>query len=106
MTTYSRRQVLTGSVSTGLGLVVLGAAACKSEPPPLTCMDVSGLKDEEKSQRTLLKYVDTSTDPAKVCLGCAQFKAAAANSCGTCILVKGPIHPKGGCSVWAAKPPA
>ena len=88
--TYSRRQVLTGSVTAGLGLVVLGAAACKSEPPPLACTDVSALTPEE----------------AKVCTGCAQYKPGAPNTCGACILVKGPINPKGGCSVWAAKPPA
>jgi hypothetical protein len=70
-----------------------------------TCTDTSGLTEAEVTMRTQLQYVDESPDPAKVCSGCALFVApAAGGQCGTCQVVKGPIHPDGYCTSWAQKP--
>jgi len=98
---FSRRQVLTGSLTAGLGLVVLGAGCKKADP---VCTDVTGLAEGDALLRTTVKYVDLSTDPAKNCVGCAQYKVGAPDACGSCLVVKGPINPKGNCTLWTAKP--
>lgn len=75
--------------------------ACKKE---LVCTDTSGLSADEIAARNTLKYVDQSTDPAKPCSGCQQFKPSPmSGTCGACVVVKGPIHPNGSCSAWAKK---
>ena len=80
-------------------------AACKtSSPALLNCEDASALSDADKAMRTTLKYVDKSTDPAKICSGCNFFqKPSQENACGGCTLVKGPINPGGLCSSWVQK---
>ena len=69
----------------------------------LACTDTSALSADEKQARDGVSYVDKSTDNAKNCSNCAQFKAGAADQCGSCNVVKGPINPDGYCKIWAAK---
>jgi len=96
----SRRNLL---VLSGAGAVSLVAAAC-GKGPPSSCMDVSSLSPDDKAARGALSYVDKSTDPAKECTKCAQWVAPASiDQCGTCKVVKGPIHPNGSCKSFAAK---
>lgn len=77
-------------------------AGCKK--PELACTDTAGLSADEVTARATLKYVDRSADPAKICSGCQQYKAPQmTGACGGCVVVKGPIHPDGGCNVWAKK---
>lgn len=98
----SRRDVLQQSAAFG-ALVVLGSAAC-NKPAPLTCVDTTGLSPADVQVRTSLAYVDASTEPGKTCSGCQQFVApAAAGTCGTCKVVKGPINPLGNCKSFVAK---
>ena len=70
-----------------------------------TCTDTSGLTEQDLTIRNTLQYVDASSDPEKLCDGCALYVAAeAGQNCGTCTVIKGPIHPKGSCTSWAPKP--
>jgi hypothetical protein len=80
-----------------------GLVACSKK---LSCTDVTGLSPEELTVRnTTAAYVDTAPDMAKTCDACAQWMPApTANACGGCKIVKGPIHPKGYCKLWVAKP--
>ena len=89
-------------------LVVLPAAAavgCSSGPAvPDSCEDVSQLSEPEKMARSALQYTDHSPQPDKKCRGCLHYVAAAMETqCGTCKVVKGPIHPEGYCTSWAKK---
>ncbi len=71
-----------------------------------TCTDTSGLTEQELTMRNeTFMYVDTSTEEGKTCDNCALYVAAAeGQQCGTCTIIKGPIHPDGYCTSWAAKP--
>jgi FtsP/CotA-like multicopper oxidase with cupredoxin domain len=98
----SRRDVLQQSAALG-ALVVLGAAAC-NKPAALTCTDTTGLSATDLQVRTSLAYVDASTEPGKTCANCQQFVApAAAGTCGSCKVLKGPINPSGYCKSYVAK---
>ena len=81
--TISRRNLLAQVATTaGLGWVVL-SAACKGSPAELSCTSTAGLTPDEVNQRNILKYVDKATDAAKPCSTCAQYKAGAADACGS-----------------------
>ncbi len=71
-----------------------------------TCTDTEGLTEAELTMRNeTFSYVDTSTEEGKTCDNCALYVAAAeGQQCGTCTIIKGPIHPDGYCTSWAAKP--
>ena len=91
-------------------LQVLGAAAiapavlsgCGGEDE-LSCTDTAGLTPAEVQMRQGQSYVDHSPKPAENCANCNFYQAAQANQCGSCTVVKGPIHPEGYCNLWAAK---
>ncbi|MEL6178713.1 MAG: high-potential iron-sulfur protein [Myxococcota bacterium] len=71
------------------------------------CNDLAGLSDADKATRTNYKYVANSPEAAKNCANCALYQAPKDGAaCGGCTLVKGPIAPKGYCTLWAAKPPS
>lgn len=101
--TLSRRTLLHNTVH----LAVLGSApvllqACKKAE--FSCDDASGLSAQDAELRAALEYVDRSPhDATKSCGNCAFYVAGDDNQCGQCTLVKGPIHPLGYCSSWAAK---
>ncbi len=68
---------------------------------PIACIDTSGLTPEDIEPRKTLAYADTAADPAKTCASCKQYLAPPkAGDCGTCKLVKGPIHPRGFCKAF------
>ena len=99
----TRRVVLTRAVLLPLAATLAGAlSACSHEP---SCNDTSGLSPDDAKIRTeIAAYVDPAQDQAKRCANCVQFVPGAANACGTCKVVKGPISPKGGCKLFVAKP--
>lgn len=78
------------------------AARPQSAPDP--CSDVSGLSEADlKMRNETLQYAAQSPDPAKVCDNCKFWGApTGGQECGTCQLIKGPIHPKGYCTSWFA----
>jgi hypothetical protein len=69
----------------------------------LSCTDVTGLTPDEMAARmNTLAYTEKSTDPLKVCSKCQLFKPAA-EGCGACTVLKGPINPAGSCKSFAPK---
>ncbi len=101
----SRRDLLQRSAAVGALAVFGGAAACSKQPAALVCTDTSGLAPADVTVRTTLGYTDVSVEAGKMCSNCQQFvPAAAANTCGTCKILTGPINPKGYCKSYVAKP--
>jgi hypothetical protein len=96
----SRRELLGGAV-VGIGALV-GLAGC-SRQKAFTCADVSGLAVDQILARNTLAYVDISPNTEKTCVGCTQYIEASSEGCGTCKVVKGPIHPNGYCKSFASK---
>jgi hypothetical protein len=79
-----------------------GSQEAASTTPADPCSDLSGLSPEEIATRDTFKYQKKADDPAKVCTKCNFWQPPAEGSpCGTCTLVKGPIHPEGTCISWA-----
>jgi hypothetical protein len=80
-------------------------AACGKKTEPDSCSDVTALSDAEKMARTALQYSDRSLLADKRCQLCNLYQPSSDPSqCGTCQVVKGPIHPKGYCTAFVAKP--
>lgn len=100
----SRRDAIlrTFAFSAAALLPASSLVACKKE---LTCNDTTGLSaDDLAARQKTFKYAEPATDQTKTCDGCQQFKAPpTTGACGGCLVVKGSIHPKAGCSVWAMK---
>jgi hypothetical protein len=79
-------------------------SACGPKGPPDSCSDTNGLSEPEKMARNALQYVDHSPQPDKKCNGCQHYVAPPEISqCGSCKVVKGPIHPEGYCTSWVKK---
>ena len=100
----SRRDALLRTFAFSAAALIPASAlvACKKE---LVCTDTTGLSpDELAARQTTFKYAEPSMDTSKVCDGCQQYKAPQmTGACGGCVIMKGPIHPKAGCTVWAKK---
>jgi High potential iron-sulfur protein len=80
-------------------------AACGKKTEPDSCTDVGSLSEAEKMARSALQYVDKSPQADKHCQICNLYQAPSDPSqCGGCQVVKGPIHPKGYCTAFVAKP--
>lgn len=88
-------------VALGVGGVV-GVAAC-SRREALKCDDVTGLPEEVTSLRQKLGYQEKAEKPELACRNCAQWVEPSSPGCGTCRIMGGPIHPDGGCRVFAPK---
>jgi len=68
------------------------------------CNDLSQLTPNEQVTRTTFKYQPVAKDPTKLCVTCNFWiPDPKGGLCGTCTLVKGPIHPKASCMSWAEK---
>lgn len=94
-----------GAGAATVGLLVLGSSvgACGGDEGP-NCNDTSGLTPQQQSTRSSLGYVARSPHGAqKDCANCNFYTAGAADACGTCTLVPGPIAPEAYCNSWAAK---
>jgi len=74
----------------------------KKEVDP--CNDLSGLSAAEVQTRETFEYVAFEEKVEERCTTCNFWiPAKDAAPCGGCTLVKGPIHPNGGCMSWVAK---
>ena len=67
------------------------------------CNDLTGLSEQEVSQREQLQYVAQSPKDDQLCSNCRFWQPSQDEStaCGGCQLIKGPIHPNGWCQTWA-----
>ncbi len=66
--------------------------------------DTTGLTKAEAMTRTTFQYVDLSTVTGRNCANCALYiTPESESSCGSCLTIKGPIHPDGYCTIWAAQ---
>ena len=78
--------------------------ACGKKTEPDSCTDLAGLSDADKTSRSALQYTDRSPQPDKQCEKCNFWRPPTDPAqCGSCQLVKGPIHPKGYCTAFAPK---
>ena len=82
------------------GASLLEVACGKPEVPEKCPGDVSPASE---TLRTNLKYVEKSSDAAKYCLDCTQYRPGPEGQCGGCSLIEGPIHPHGTCAAFAKK---
>jgi hypothetical protein len=96
----ARRRLLLVAPAT---LAALALAACSKKEPD-SCTSTLGLTQDEIKTRNALAYKDRSTDPRKHCVDCQQYIAPPEiDECATCKVLKGPVHPKGSCNVFAPK---
>jgi hypothetical protein len=103
----SRRHALKvlGGVPLLATAVSTGLVACGKKTEPDSCSDVGALSEPEKMARSALQYSDKSPQADKRCELCNLYQPTTDPSqCGTCQIVKGPIHPKGYCTGFVAKP--
>lgn len=101
----SRRELLLGPSGMGGGVlgVLVVVAACGKEKP-FACTSVEGLTADEILPRSRLAYSDVARDSNKTCATCQQFVPSSTGSgCGTCKILRGPVHPGGSCKSYAAK---
>jgi hypothetical protein len=92
-----------GFVATLASLSGWGALACsKAKASSFSCTDVSALNDADRSARVALAYAERSPSADRECARCVQY-IDASEGCGSCKLVRGPIHPAGTCKSFAAK---
>lgn len=84
-------------------LALGGAAVACTNAAAFSCSDAKGLSAEETAARSAMEYVDQARDPSKPCSKCVQWVAAASDGCGGCKVLKGPIHPNGGCKLFASR---
>jgi len=68
------------------------------------CNDLTTLTEDELATRTNFEYETKATDETLLCKTCNFWQPSAEEElCGTCTLMKGPIHPLGSCISWAEK---
>lgn len=84
-----------------LSFLSTGAAAACSKKAQFSCLEASSLTQADKEMRQRVGYVDTAPTPDRECSRCIQF-IEADQGCGTCKILKGPVHPNGTCRSFAA----
>lgn len=92
-----------------LSLLVIGLYSCsdkkKEEVDTLAvdqCDDLSKVSEEEIVKRENFAYEVKSSMPDKSCANCNLYiPAKEGQSCGGCILFKGPVFESAYCTYWA-----
>ena len=78
----------------------ISAARAVADP----CNDLSTLTKDQQVTRDTFKYETKASDATKLCQSCNFWQPSTSGEpCGTCTLVKGPIHPLGSCMSWVEK---
>jgi hypothetical protein len=104
----SRRAVL-GRAAAALAVLTTAGAAAGCKKKALMCDGPSVtdgvLTAEEVQLRKMLLYTDLAQTPDKACINCTLFVAAReADTCATCKVIHGPVHPNGTCKIFLRKP--
>ncbi len=74
----------------------------QAEPVGDPCTDFSGIELSEVEKRNALGYVDKSPIPDNLCENCKLFiPGKKGDSCGKCMLFKGPVFLYAYCTYWA-----
>jgi hypothetical protein len=97
MDMHRRRFLALAAAGAPLALLATGAAAQTA-----ACYDPAALPLSQKNRRRSLSYVEASTDPAKHCSACTFFTAAA-EGCGTCGLLMGPVNAGAVCASFSPR---
>ena len=88
-----RRRVLTQTVGTGLGMVLVCTIGRAAAAAPA------------KLAKEAVKYTDVGTVEGKDCDDCSQYEPPVApDRAPTCRIVEGPISPHGHCIAFSPKP--
>jgi hypothetical protein len=102
--TWTRRAVLLEGTKLVAALSPIGlGAGCRGSD---SCVDPDLLTTSQASLRASFHFTERSPHGAdKECAGCRFFRAATAgdDDCGSCQILKGPVHPRGYCDSWAAR---
>jgi hypothetical protein len=95
----SRRHLFIGTAASLFPITT----SCKRKLPD-SCSDTTGLGPDDIQARSTLGYIDATSWPDKTCDACQQYVVARTDGgCGSCKIVKGPIHPHGYCKSFAPK---
>lgn len=121
---YDRRQFMYRAgvcglfgVATASGLTILGGCDAKEEAEKAAaqphqaiqaaraianpCEDLSALSSAAIATREEFDYESRSADGTELCRTCSYWRPSPRGDfCGTCTLMKGPIHPLGTCTSW------
>ncbi len=95
----TRRELLAGTVHVLTVLPILAVSGCKGR---VSCTDTSGLAPADAAARTDQNYLDTTPDPNRACSSCTHWLPAA-EGCGGCAVLKGPINENGTCNLFVRK---
>lgn len=79
--------------------VLPAATALQACSKPFSCHDTKGLSEAQVEARNAVAYSDKSSDMKRTCVKCVQFTAG--ETCGTCKVLAGPIHPAGTCNIFS-----
>ena len=98
------RRALLGHGAAGIA-ALLGALGCrKNQSAALVCEGLPDISPSDAQLRATLEYLDTAPQPDRSCENCQLFiPASSEGTCGSCKVVRGPIHPKGTCKVFLRK---
>ena len=91
----------------GLPALALAASgsSVQAQAPAQVCFNEAELPRAQRSMRQALEFQVKSSDPAKVCGGCAFFHPTAGQAgCGKCDILSGQVTSQGVCTSWAKKP--
>lgn len=88
-------------------LVALGSLArCskrQADPDSIRCT-AQELSADDQRTRTALGYVERSPQANKSCSQCQQYvPAPSEDACGSCKILKGPMHPAGYCNAYSPR---
>ena len=68
------------------------------------CTDLSTLNENDLATRKNFNYIDVSPLKDKTCSQCNLYISSEPNnSCGKCMLFKGPVQSTGSCTYWTQK---
>jgi len=82
----------------------LSAKPTKGGQDTFSCTDITDLTEAEVMTRTTFQYVDLSTESGRNCRNCALYVVPeTGDGCGRCLTIRGPVHPEGYCTIWAAR---
>ncbi|MCB0284916.1 MAG: hypothetical protein KDF60_20215 [Calditrichaeota bacterium] len=107
---FLKRCVYTIPSFLGMGLMLIGCNTKNTKEPGKNnhsaepCSDLSEISEKDIETRKKFNYVESAAEKKKSCDQCNLYiPPESSDSCGGCMLIKGPVYPKGTCTYWAPK---